>query len=82
MTNESTRTGGATGAEGEVHPGEATAAGSASATGFVEASAEEQIAPEILTRRICDFDLRIEGRPLEKVIERFLEELAAAGSRA
>ena len=52
---------------------------SAPATGFVEASAEEQIAPEILTRRICDFDLRIEGRPLEKVIERFLEELAVRG---
>jgi hypothetical protein len=46
---------------------------------FVESSAEEQIAPEILTRRICDFDLRIEGRPLEKVIQAFLRELEARG---
>ncbi len=79
MTNDSNRTGAATGPEGEVHPDEGTAARSALTTGFVEASAEEQIAPEILTRRICDFDLKIEGRPLEKVIQRFLEELAVRG---
>jgi len=79
MTNETTRDGGATGAEAELRPDEATGSGSAFATGFVEASAEEQIAPEILTRRICDFELRIEGRPLEKVIQRFLQELTGRG---
>jgi hypothetical protein len=63
MTDDSNRTGAATG-PGEVHPDEGTAARSAPTTGFVETSAEEQIAPEILTRRICDFDLKIEGRPL------------------
>jgi hypothetical protein len=79
MTNETTRDGGATGAEAELRPDEATGSGSAFATGFVEASAEEQIAPEILNRRICDFELRIEGRPLEKVIQRFLQELTGRG---
>jgi glutaredoxin len=53
------------------------AASGAPVTVFVEGAAEEQIAPEILTRRICDFDLRIEGRPLEKVIQRFQRELEA-----
>lgn len=42
-----------------------------------ETMGEEEISPEILGRRICDFDLRIEGRPLEKVIERFRTELHA-----
>ncbi|MBK9386900.1 MAG: putative zinc-binding metallopeptidase [Planctomycetes bacterium] len=46
---------------------------------FVESTAEEPIPAEILSRRICDFDLRIEGRPLEKLIERFRAELTARG---
>ena len=33
---------------------------------FVESSIEDEIPSEILNRRICDFDLRIEGRPLEQ----------------
>ena len=36
---------------------------------------EEAISQEILGKRICDFDLKIEGQPLEKVIERFRREL-------
>lgn len=39
----------------------------------------EELPPEILERRICDFELQIEGRALERVIERFRGELAAAG---
>ncbi len=46
---------------------------------FVESTSDAPIAPEILARRICDFDLRIEGRPLEKLIERFRGELAEHG---
>ena len=42
-----------------------------------ETMGEEDVSPEILGRRICDFDLRIEGRPLEKVIERFRAELVS-----
>jgi hypothetical protein len=42
-----------------------------------ELAGDEAISPEILGRRICDFDLKIEGRPLEKVIGRFREELRA-----
>lgn len=42
---------------------------------FVEATSEEPIAPELLARRISDFDLHIEGRPLERLIERFRGEL-------
>jgi hypothetical protein len=34
---------------------------------------------EILNKRICDFDLRIEGRSLEKVIERFRGEIEKRG---
>jgi hypothetical protein len=41
-----------------------------------EQSPEHELPPEILNRRICDFDLRIEGGPLENVIERFRQELA------
>jgi hypothetical protein len=48
---------------------------------FVESTSEEDIPAEILTRRLCDFDLRIEGRPLEKILARFREELAACGIR-
>ncbi len=40
---------------------------------------EEAISPEILGKRICDFDLKIEGQALEKVIERFRVELRARG---
>ncbi|MBI4863470.1 MAG: hypothetical protein HY815_24875 [Candidatus Riflebacteria bacterium] len=36
---------------------------------------ELEIAPAILSRRICDFDLRIEGGPLERPVHRFLKEL-------
>jgi hypothetical protein len=46
---------------------------------FVESTSEESIAPEILERRICDFDLQIEGRPLEALIERFRGEIVACG---
>ncbi|MEP7122255.1 MAG: putative zinc-binding metallopeptidase [Byssovorax sp.] len=44
-----------------------------------ELPGEEAISPEILGRRICDFDLKIEGRPLEKVIARFRDELRERG---
>jgi hypothetical protein len=44
-----------------------------------ETMGEEEISPEILSKRICDFDLKIEGRPLEKVIERFRLELTESG---
>jgi hypothetical protein len=46
---------------------------------FVEASTEEVIPNEILNQRICDFDLRIEGRPLGRLIDSFLRELDARG---
>jgi len=42
-------------------------------------SSEHELSPEILNKRICDFDLRIEGGPLENVIERFRRELAERG---
>ena len=45
----------------------------------LEGSSEHELPPEILNKRICDFDLRIEGGPLEKVIERFRRELAERG---
>jgi len=48
-------------------------------TPFVEATSEESITPELLARRISDFDLRIEGRPLERLIERFRGELTEQG---
>jgi hypothetical protein len=44
-----------------------------------ETMGEEEVSPEILGKRICDFDLKIEGRPLEKVVERFRKELEARG---
>ena len=44
-----------------------------------EGSSEHELPPEILNKRICDFDLRIEGGPLENVIERFRRELAERG---
>jgi len=40
---------------------------------------EHELPPEILNKRICDFELRIEGGPLENVIERFRLELAERG---
>jgi len=40
-----------------------------------EESSEHELPPEILNKRICDFDLRIEGGPLENVIKRFRSEL-------
>ena len=46
---------------------------------FVESTTEEQIPSEILSRRICDFDLRIEGRPLGRIVERFRAELVERG---
>jgi hypothetical protein len=46
---------------------------------FVESASDDAIAPELLARRISDFDLRIEGRPLERLIERFRGELAQVG---
>jgi hypothetical protein len=42
-------------------------------------SSEHELPPEILNKRICDFDLHIEGGPLENVIERFRRELAEHG---
>ena len=44
-----------------------------------ETGADESVPLEILNQRICDFDLKIEGRPLGKVIERFLKELKHRG---
>ena len=44
-----------------------------------EGSSEHELPPEILNKRICDFDLHIEGEPLENVIERFRRELAERG---
>jgi hypothetical protein len=46
---------------------------------FIESNEEELIPQEILNRRICDFDLRIEGSPLQKVIDRFREEIRVSG---
>ncbi|MSR46524.1 MAG: hypothetical protein EXS13_05610 [Planctomycetes bacterium] len=44
-----------------------------------EAQHDADVPAELLSKRICDFDLHIEGRPLEKVIERFRDEIAARG---
>ena len=44
-----------------------------------ESPQEPDVPPEVLARRICDFGLAIEGRPLERVIERFRGELGALG---
>jgi hypothetical protein len=46
-----------------------------------EQGQERAIPPEVLEKRISDFDLRIEGRPLGKVIERFRAELEACELR-
>lgn len=40
-----------------------------------ESSADDELPLDVLNQRICDFDLKIEGRPLGKVIERFRKEL-------
>jgi hypothetical protein len=44
-----------------------------------EAGERPEVSLEILSKRICDFDLRIEGRPFERVLERFRAELASRG---
>jgi hypothetical protein len=44
-----------------------------------ETMGEEEVSQEILGKRICDFDLKIDGRPLEKVIEKFRTELRNCG---
>ncbi len=44
-----------------------------------EGSSEHELPPEILNKRICDFNLHIEGGPLENVIERFRRELVERG---
>jgi hypothetical protein len=46
-----------------------------------EGAPRSEIPCEVLSRRICDFDLGIEGRPLGRVIERFRAELHAVGIR-
>ena len=51
----------------------------ARAEGAFEAPTDENIPAEILSRRICDFDLRIEGQPLGRCVERFREEIRAKG---
>ncbi|HOX44358.1 MAG TPA: putative zinc-binding metallopeptidase [Myxococcota bacterium] len=51
----------------------------AAAPRFVESSGEPDLPPEVLGQRICDFGLRIEGSPLEAVLERFKKELEARG---
>jgi hypothetical protein len=38
-----------------------------------------QVDPELLKQRICDLGLKIEGRPLGKVVERFKTELKERG---
>ena len=42
---------------------------------FVESQNEEEISPDVLGKRICDFDLRIEGRPIEKIVDCAVERL-------
>jgi len=44
-----------------------------------EGASEHGLPPDILNKRICDFDLRIEGGPLDRVIERFRRELNDLG---
>ncbi len=46
---------------------------------FQESGLADEIPTEVLSQRICDFDLHIEGSPLEGVLERFRQELAARG---
>ncbi len=58
-----------------------TTAGPTTATGDdrFESGAPEEIPPEVLNQRICDFHLRLEGSPLESVIARFQKELETVG---
>ena len=56
-----------------------TAGAERSVTTFVESQSEDEIPPDVLGKRICDFDLRIEGRPLEKRIELFRQEILERG---
>ncbi|HSA24764.1 MAG TPA: hypothetical protein P5076_25110, partial [Myxococcota bacterium] len=46
---------------------------------FQESTLSDEIPAEVLSQRICDFDLHIEGSPLEGVIERFRRELEGRG---
>jgi hypothetical protein len=46
-----------------------------------ESDGDPDIPLEVLNRRICDFGLRIDGTPLERVIERFRGELDHCGIR-
>jgi Putative zinc-binding metallo-peptidase len=61
-----------------VAPAEHVRSERASST-FVESLTEDEIPTDVLGKRICDFDLRIEGRALEKLIERFTAEIQARG---
>lgn len=44
-----------------------------------ETAHDADLPAELLSKRICDFDLHIEGHPLERVIERFRAENLARG---
>ncbi len=44
-----------------------------------EAGERVEVSADILSKRICDFDLRIEGRPFERVLDRFRAELTERG---
>lgn len=44
-----------------------------------ESGPPEDIPPETLNQRICDFQLHIEGSPLEDIVSRFRLELEACG---
>jgi hypothetical protein len=46
---------------------------------FIETSTTDEIAPALLTQRICDLDLRIEGTQLGRVVDRFKQELRDRG---
>jgi hypothetical protein len=46
---------------------------------FIETSTTDEIAPALLTQRICDLDLRIEGTQLGRVVDLFKQELRDRG---
>jgi hypothetical protein len=46
---------------------------------FQESALADEIPAEVLSQRICDFNLHIEGSPLEAIIERFRKELLQVG---
>lgn len=66
-------------AEGKPQPADEPVAEGRVTPPFVESTTEGQIPPEVLEKRICDFDLKIEGRPLETLIERFTAEIRTLG---